>query len=79
MQEIKIDLSILWVCIMLNTNLEAVFKPISDRICLLKTCFNKKKINIISAYAPTSETTDRAHEKTDEFNENLEGVKKSLS
>ena len=51
------------------------FTPVSDRICMITTkAANKHQVNIISAYAPTLETTNKTPEITTQFYEELESV-----
>ena len=51
------------------------FIPISDRICMLTTKIdNTHQVNIISAYAPTLETTKNSPNITTKFYEELESV-----
>ena len=51
------------------------FTPVSDRICTITTkAANKHRVNIISAYAPTLETTNKTPEITTQFYEELESL-----
>ena len=51
------------------------FIPVSDRICIITTKIsNKLQVNIISAYAPTLETTKNSPDITGNFHEELESV-----
>ena len=51
------------------------FIPVSDRICMITTKIsNKHQVNIISAYAPTLETTKNSPDITANFYEELESV-----
>ena len=50
------------------------FLPISDRLIMLTILDQKIKINLISAYAPTSDRTSKNPEDTVKFYENLSSV-----
>ena len=56
------------------------FTPISDRICMITTKFdNNIQINLISAYAPTLDTTLKTPDETENFYNDLDSVIKLTS
>ena len=56
------------------TNNQITFRPISDRICAIKTKTGNVTTHLISAYAPTMETTKRQPEETRSFYNTLTSV-----
>ena len=67
--------SIHGVGILVERSTKVHFTPISDRICMISTNFdNKNQINMISAYAPTLDTTIKAPDVTEIFYSELESV-----
>ena len=67
------------VGIIADKNLKGKFKRVSDRICTMTTYVNKKKMVIISAYAPTSSASKKEPRTREEFYETLDATINSES
>ena len=68
------------VGIIVRSNTKVQFNPVSDRICVLTTkIHNNQQVNFISAYAPTSETTEKKPEITQKFYNKLSSTIKLLN
>ena len=67
--------SIHGVGIIVERNIKVRFTPISDRICMITTKFNKNnQINLISAYGPTLDNTIKQPDETESFYNDLDSV-----
>ena len=65
------------VGIIVRSELEADFKPVTERVCMITTCIDDRKHTIISAYAPTfSEKNPQIRE---DFYSDLDSIVESVS
>ena len=62
------------VAVLVKSNCEVNFDPICERICVIKMKTNDITNNLISAYAPTLDTTKKHPEETQKFYDMLTSV-----
>ena len=55
------------VAVLVKEDTKINFEAISERICVAKIKLDDKDINVISAYAPTEEETEKQPDKTEQF------------
>ena len=67
------------VGIIIDKDLKAEFKPVTDRICMATIQIGKRKHTVISAYAPTLPVSENDPEVREKFYSDLDSVVQGVS